>query len=207
MNILLELALILIFAKLVSEILLRVKLSPVLGEILLGVFMGSSFLGLISESVFWTILSEISVIIMIFVVGLEIKIEHLRRVGKTASFVAFGGVFIPLVSGFGMGLLFDYGWRMSLFIGGIITATSIAVTARVFMDLRQVRSRLSQTILTSAILDDIMGEPISVSPDDDLEDALKIAVQHDLQDMPVTKNGKVVGDLNCFEILDNLNLG
>lgn len=51
---------------------------------------------------------------------------------------------------------------------------------------------------------DIMGEPISVSPDDDLEDALKIAVQHDLQDLPVTKNGKVVGDLNCFEILENL---
>lgn len=51
---------------------------------------------------------------------------------------------------------------------------------------------------------DIMIEPVSVSVDDNAEEALKIAVRYELEDVPVTKRGKVIGDLNCFEILLNI---
>lgn len=157
MEALLELAIILIFARLVSELFVRMKLSPVLGEIMLGIFLGSAFLGLITKGEFWTVLSEISIIIMIFIVGLETNIKRLLHVGKTAAYVALFSVLVPLVAGFGIGTLFNYDWRASLFMGGILVATSIAVTARVFMDLGQVRSKLSQTILASAIIDDVVG--------------------------------------------------
>ncbi len=59
--------------------------------------------------------------------------------------------------------------------------------------------------LTAATAGDIMQAPYSVSPEDEIQDALRLAVEHDLKDIPVVEEGKVMGDLNCFEIL--LNVG
>ncbi|MGE0821199.1 MAG: CBS domain-containing protein [Candidatus Binatia bacterium] len=50
---------------------------------------------------------------------------------------------------------------------------------------------------------DLMGAPFWVSPDDDLEEGLRIAVQQDLQDIPVVENGRVIGNLDCLEIIVN----
>ncbi|MFQ5691707.1 MAG: CBS domain-containing protein [Nitrospinota bacterium] len=60
--------------------------------------------------------------------------------------------------------------------------------------------------LTAQKASDIMQPPASVSPEDDIEEALRLAVTHDLKDIPVVEGGKVVGDLNCFEILLNIKL-
>lgn len=58
--------------------------------------------------------------------------------------------------------------------------------------------------LTARRAADIMQPPVSVSPEDDIQEALRLTVQHDLKDLPVVEGGKVVGDLNCFEILLNV---
>ncbi len=58
--------------------------------------------------------------------------------------------------------------------------------------------------LTAQRAADIMQPPVSVSPEDDIQEALRLTVQHDLKDLPVVEGGKVVGDLNCFEILLNV---
>ncbi len=58
--------------------------------------------------------------------------------------------------------------------------------------------------LTAQKAADIMQPPVSVSPEDDIQEALRLTVQHDLKDLPVVEGGKVVGDLNCFEILLNV---
>ena len=58
--------------------------------------------------------------------------------------------------------------------------------------------------LTARTAADIMQPPFSVGLEDDLEEGLRLAVRHDLKDIPVVENGKVVGDLNCFEILLNV---
>ena len=58
--------------------------------------------------------------------------------------------------------------------------------------------------LTARKASDIMQPPYSVGPDDEIEEGLRLAVQHDLKDIPVVEGGKVVGDLNCFEILLNV---
>lgn len=60
--------------------------------------------------------------------------------------------------------------------------------------------------LTAKTARDIMQPPVSVSPDDELEEALRLAVHHDLGELPVVESGKVMGDINCFEILLNLKL-
>ncbi|HJM43630.1 MAG: CBS domain-containing protein [Nitrospinota bacterium] len=58
--------------------------------------------------------------------------------------------------------------------------------------------------LTAQKASDIMQPPYSVSPDDEIDEGLRLAVQHDLRDVPVVEGDKVVGDLNCFEILLNI---
>ncbi len=58
--------------------------------------------------------------------------------------------------------------------------------------------------LTAQKAADIMQPPVSVNPEDDIQEALRLTVQHDLKDLPVVEGGKVVGDLNCFEILLNV---
>ncbi|MFQ5914386.1 MAG: CBS domain-containing protein [Nitrospinota bacterium] len=58
--------------------------------------------------------------------------------------------------------------------------------------------------LTAQKASDIMQPPLSVSPEDDIEEALRLAVCHDVKELPVVEGGKVVGDLDCFEILLNV---
>lgn len=85
---------------------------------------------------------------------------------------------------------------------GIIDITTLFRVIRVRHLKEDAFTLLSEARARTA--EDIMMEPISVSPDDDIENALMTALQHKLRDLPVTKDGKVIGDLNCFEILEGL---
>jgi Kef-type K+ transport system membrane component KefB len=152
-----QIALILIASRIGAIAAERAKLSPVIGEIGVGILLGASVLGLLSPNEFLLRLSSMGVIFMIFLVGLETKLEHILNVGKMALVIALTGVAGPFAAGYGFGVLTGYGWETSLFFGTIMTATSVAITARVFMDLRAVRSRVSQTILAAAVIDDVAG--------------------------------------------------
>ena len=66
-------------------------------------------------------------------------------------------------------------------------------------------TRMVIPYLTANRATDIMQPPFFVSPEDEIDDALRLAVTHDLKDIPVVERGKIVGDLNCFEILLNVN--
>ncbi|MBI1986823.1 MAG: cation:proton antiporter [Nitrospinae bacterium] len=152
-----QLAWILIAAKIAGELSRRVGLSPMIGEILAGVFLGGSFLGLLEEGPMLDLFAEMGIIFMIFLIGLETNVEHILKVGRIATLVAVAGIAVPFVGGFLLGEIAGYPRSTSLFLGSILTATSVAVTTRVFMDLGKVRARVSQTILAAAIVDDVLG--------------------------------------------------
>jgi len=159
------LAVILVGAKLASEICSRIKISPVLGEMLIGFLIGSSCLGWVEldshlhEAVILRSLSELGVIFMMFYIGLEVRVGQIVKVGLLAMTVAVGGILLPLIVGYGIGhwLYPKAGWGTHLFIGAVMTATSVAITARVMMDLGLSRSQASRIILAAAVLDDILG--------------------------------------------------
>jgi Kef-type K+ transport system membrane component KefB len=152
-----QLAIILITAKIAGEVFQRLGLSSVIGEILAGVMLGSSFLGLIPDGPDLHLFAEMGIIFMIFLIGLETHVSQLRRIGKSAILVAAMGVIVPFGVGYILGEALGYPWQTSLFLGSILTATSVAVTVRTFMDLGKARSSVSQTILAAAIIDDILG--------------------------------------------------
>ena len=103
-------------------------------------------------------LSEIGVLLLMFVAGLETDVAEMRRVGKVAFWSAFGGVVLPFVAGaatasaFGFPLYWD-----GIFIGTILTATSVSISAQTLIEIGALRSREGATILGAAVIDDVMG--------------------------------------------------
>jgi Kef-type K+ transport system membrane component KefB len=106
----------------------------------------------------WT-LSQLGILFLLFEVGLETGFSNLRKVGKAASLVAIIGVLLPFTLGFlaSMILLSGQSFATGLFVGGTLSATSIAVTARVLRDQNLLRSRAAHVILGAAVIDDFLG--------------------------------------------------
>jgi Kef-type K+ transport system membrane component KefB len=152
-----ELALILLAAKVGAELFGRLKQSPMLGEIVAGVLLGPSLFGLLHETPTLEIFAEIGIIVMIFMLGLETKVAHLRAVGARAFAIAIAGIAVPFLGGWLLGEAVGAPWRTAVFFGAILTATSVAVTARTLMDMDLTRSRLAQTVLAAAVIDDVAG--------------------------------------------------
>lgn len=156
-QILFELSLILIAAKVVGEIAERVGVPAVLGEILAGIIIGPSALGLVERSDSLFLMAELGAILLLMQVGMEIDVKELRSVGRSAMTVAVIGVSLPLLLGSATGLALGESGNTSLFIGATLTATSVGITARVFGDLRALATKEARVVLGAAVADDVLG--------------------------------------------------
>jgi len=113
----------------------------------------------ISVYEFVDLLSRIAVIVLLFLVGLETSYHEMRKVGGPALRVAVVGVLLPFAMGFAvMHLLMpEASHAKDIFIGAILTATSVGITARVFRDLGQTKRDEARIILGAAVIDDVLG--------------------------------------------------
>jgi len=153
----LDLALMIAAARVAGEVFRRIGLSAVIGEILVGVVLGAGVLGFVHMSHAVHAFAEMGVLLLIFSLGLETKIDQLRAVGGTALAVAIGGVVVPFAAGYGLAQMNGLAVIPSLFLGAILTATSIAVSTRLLIDLGLGQSPAAKVILASAIIDDVVG--------------------------------------------------
>lgn len=151
------LAIIIIAAKLFSFFSIKMKQPPVLGMLFIGLVLGPSGLKLFHSNVIFQFLSNIGVIFLLFLAGLETDIPSMKRSGKSSLIIALGGVFLPLGAGIGAGLFFKYSILSSFLIGLILTATSVSVTVMSLIDMKKLRSVEGTTILGAAIIDDVIG--------------------------------------------------
>jgi Kef-type K+ transport system membrane component KefB len=105
------------------------------------------------------LVSRIAILVLLFLVGLEISLVEMKRVGKYASYVAIVGIVLPMLLGMGtMKLLHPQSELASdLFIGGILTATSVGITARVLRDLGRENTEEARIILGAAVIDDVLS--------------------------------------------------
>jgi Kef-type K+ transport system membrane component KefB len=133
------------------------RLLTVLGELLVGVFMGPSLLGLVHPTETLTLLEEIGVMLLLFEVGLESDLQSFLRVGPSAAVVALIGVAVPFALGYGVAAMLHVTTLQAIFVGATLTATSVAISARVLSDLGRLQSREGNIILGAAVLDDILG--------------------------------------------------
>jgi len=158
-GLILKLIIVLAAARLAGILAEKIKQPPVLGEILAGIALGPSIFGMIKtgQEPVLDFLAEIGVILLLFSVGLESSLKQLMKAGITSTIVASIGVAVP----FGIGYIYARSAGLSnivaIFIGAVLTATSIGVTTRVFSDMGKVQSEESKIILGAAVIDDVIG--------------------------------------------------
>lgn len=159
-----DLAIILLFAKFFGIIARKCKAPQVVGQIIAGLLVGPCVFGWINHTEFITQLAEIGVIILMFEVGLESDLKELIKTGPIAFLIACAGVFVPLVLGalLYMGFYGAAPWGSdnfykAVFIGTIMTATSVSITVASLQELGKIKSKVGTTIVSAAIIDDVIG--------------------------------------------------
>src|SRR4030067_3104382 len=158
-------AIILILAK-VSALVERVGQPSVLGEIFMGICLGNLpllgiyfFAPMVSNEIMH-FLSELGVVILLFYIGMESSVESMAKVGVQSFLVATVGVVVPFVLGTyvaGPILMPGQSANTYLFLGSILTATSVGITARVLKDIGKSQTSESRVIIGAAVIDDVMG--------------------------------------------------
>jgi Kef-type K+ transport system membrane component KefB len=174
-DILIIIAIALIFARVLGYILNKLRQPAVIGEIFAGILLGGIALYLSGKS--FTILdsnyqfiqlnfyewpqfeflSELGILFLLFISGLETSLSKLKKMGKSSFSVAVGGVILPFILGFLVASLLNFTFEESIVIGLILTATSVGVTVRSLMDLHVLDTDVGATILGGAVIDDIIG--------------------------------------------------
>ena len=161
---LLDLALILLSTKLLSMLSKSIRLPQVVGALLAGIVLGPAVLGVIGETEFLSQISEIGVIIIMFTAGVTTDLSELRHAGKAGFLIALFGVLVPLVSGVGVGYLSNaMGWTdgmslmESIFLGTVMTATSVTITVETLKELGKLETHVGSTLLAAALIDDVLG--------------------------------------------------
>ncbi|MFA4701847.1 cation:proton antiporter [Pyrococcus kukulkanii] len=157
MDVFLELALVLIIAKVFGYISLRLGFPAALGQLIGGIIIGPSLLNIVSYGPEIRLLAELGVVILLFLAGLETDVEEFKHVGLSAFIIAVMGVFFPLLLGYVLGLAFGFSDIQALFLGGILTATSVGLTTSILMEMKKLRTKVGTTILAAAVVDDVLG--------------------------------------------------
>ena len=159
-----DLAIIVIFAKLFGIIARKCKAPQVVGEILAGLLIGPSVLGLVNLSDFLSHMAEIGVILLMFSAGLETNLHDLIKTGFKATLIACAGVFVPLICGtvlygcfYGFAAVGSPEFYSALFVGVILTATSVSITVQALREMGKLKGEIGTTILSAAIIDDVIG--------------------------------------------------
>ena len=163
-EILKDLAIIVIAAKFMGILARKCKAPQVVGEIIAGLIIGPCVLGLVQQSDFLVQMAEIGVILLMFSAGLETDLKELLKTGPIAFAIACAGVFIPLIGGtlLYMGFYGAAPWGSdkfysAVFIGVIMTATSVSITVQSLRELGKLKGKVGTTILSAAIIDDVIG--------------------------------------------------
>ncbi len=159
-----DLAIIILVAKAFGILARRCKAPQVVGEIIAGLIIGPSILGWVAQTDFLVQMAEIGVILLMFSAGLETDIKELLRTGPIALLIACAGVFVPLICGtllymgfYGVAPWGSEEFYKAVFIGTILTATSVSITVESLREMGRLKGKVGTTILSAAIIDDVIG--------------------------------------------------
>ena len=160
---LLDIAIILISTKVFGLITNKFHMPQVVGALLAGLVFGPCLLNVISQTSVLSSLSEMGVIVIMFAAGMTTDIKDLKNAGKSGFLVALLGVIVPLIGGTLVGFLFNIGGSdksailSHVFLGVILTATSVSITVEALKEMGKLSTNVGNTILAAAIIDDFLG--------------------------------------------------
>ena len=167
-NYLLYLALILMCTKFLGLLTRRARMPQVVGALLAGLLLGPAVFKIIPQTEFLTQTAEVGVVILMFCAGMETDVKELKKCGKAATIIAVIGVLVPLAGGFATAWFFNRPGMIesnvstslvlqNVFIGVILTATSVSITVETLKELGKLNSAAGNAILGAAVIDDILG--------------------------------------------------
>ena len=158
-----DLAIIVIAAKACGILARKLKAPQVVGEIVAGLLIGPSLLGWVQQTDFLMVMAEVGVVLLMFSAGLETNLKELMKTGPIALVIACAGVFIPLGAGtlfymamYGAAPWGSEGFLKAVFVGTIMTATSVSITVQTLREMGRLKGRVGTTILSAAIIDDVV---------------------------------------------------
>ena len=159
-----DLAIIIVFAKVFGILARKCKAPMVVGEIIAGLIIGPCLLGWVQPTDFILQMAEIGVILLMFSAGLETNLKEMIKTGPKALLIACAGVFVPLIGGtllymciYGFTAVGTPEFFKAVFIGTIMTATSVGITVEALREMGYLKGKIGTTILNAAIIDDIIG--------------------------------------------------
>lgn len=151
-----QLALILLASKAAGSLSVRLKQPAVLGKLLVGIILGPALLGLIHETEVLEALSQIGVILLMFLAGLETDLEEFKQSGRSSTYVGFLGIILPLGLGYLAGVLLGMPVLEALFLGLLLSATSVSISVQSLKELGKLKSKEGATVLGAAVIDDVV---------------------------------------------------
>jgi Kef-type K+ transport system membrane component KefB len=133
----------------------KIAQSAIIWEILIGVVVGPSVLGIITYTDFIQSLAQLGAIFLLFVIGLEFKIQEVFNIKY--GIIALVGVIVPWVCGYFLAMFFEFSFIIAVFVGASLTATSVAITANVLKEMGKLRTEAAKAIIGAAVIDDVLG--------------------------------------------------
>ena len=160
-----DVAMIMLFTKLFGVFSKRLHMPQIVGAIIAGIILGPIALNIIHEPDFISKLSDLGVIILMFSAGMEINIKDIKKSNASTFLIAFLGVIIPLISGFFIATLFNGGFNNlgtkqlieNIFIGVILTATSVNITVETLREFGLFDTKVGMIIKRAALIDDVLA--------------------------------------------------
>ncbi len=151
-----ELTIILVATKLAGDLAVRFGQPSVLGKLLVGLLLGPSVLGWIESTDILNEISQIGVILLMFLAGLETDLDEFKRSGKAGALVGLGGIVLPLGLGYLSGAVIGLNHLESLFLGLLLSATSVSITVQSLREMGRLNSREGTTLMSAAVIDDVL---------------------------------------------------
>lgn len=151
-----QLAVILLASKIAGDISVRLGQPSVLGKLLIGIVLGPSVLGLVTDTEIIREISQIGVILLMFIAGLETDIDEFKRTGKASTSVGVAGIIVPLAMGYGAGIAMGLPTIEAMFLGLLLSATSVSISVQTLKELGKLRSREGSAIMGAAVIDDVL---------------------------------------------------
>jgi len=157
-----------ILARATGELMQYLGQLAILGELLIGIVLGAviaygpfdQFAHLTENEVFGA-MTSLGMFFLMLMTGMEMDIGKLVKASKTGVIVAIGGIVIPLGFGYLVGQIFlpesSYKFAQSFFLGVSLSITAVPALSRVLIEMKQMNTRLGQTIMNAAIVDDVLG--------------------------------------------------
>ncbi len=153
----LDIAIILFCTKVFGLITRRINLPQVVGALLAGLLLGPTVLNIISSSELINVLAELGVILLMYTAGMETDLQQLKKTWKASLLIALTGIALPLMGGIILAQYYGEGILQCIFIGVILTATSVSITVETLQEMNKLKTPTGTAILGAAVIDDILG--------------------------------------------------